>query len=298
MTEEPESDEEDTPTFHIGTIGAALQRVQAHDLAFPDDEHVLLLESGRNDLEVREAEIGSPAGPGWRLQLPALAGARLSVDPADRTWRVLGWTRSRDVVRLLGVVGSGTFEETRWTRSGGEAGYINAVAASGDRAVLVESRYDFGLLARSGLRFWSILPFTLPKAETRFWSLTTHRGEQLRSSRFGAQCVPTAIDDGQLACAVFDGTITRVITIDPAGEVTPVASFTGRFFCRERAGRNWVSGWWNSTPLALRLSTGNSVRIVGQRGEWIADMGSDNRTAATITDEASGSVIRIYSLFE
>ncbi|MGE5815372.1 MAG: hypothetical protein ACM36C_12865, partial [Acidobacteriota bacterium] len=297
VTEDPESDEEEMSTFHVGTIGTPLAPLQADDVAFVDDERVLVLINGREDLEIRALAVASPTEVLWRQRLPRLAGARLSFNVSDSTWRVLGWTRSREVVRLQAGLGAVAFDETRWARRSADGGYISAVAASADHAVLVESRYDFGILPRPGLRFWAILPFTLPKTESRFWSLATGGAEQAQASRFGAQCVPGGASD-RLVCSVFDGTFTRVVTINPSGQIAPAASFTGRFFCRQSAGDDWVTGWWESTPLALRLSTGRSVQIAGQRGDWIADIASDNRAAATIGYEGTGSVVRIYSLTE
>jgi Zn-dependent protease with chaperone function len=295
LTEETESDEEEMTTFHVGVIGSPLVPVKADDLAFVDDEHVLLLVKGREDLELREIDLKSPDEVLWRQQLPLLAGPALSFDASEGSWRVTGWTRARAVVRLQARIGAVAFDETRWTRHSTDGGYINAVASSADRAVLVESRYDFGILPRPGLRFWAILPFTLPKTESRFWSLATRGGERVQASRFGAQCVVGTASE-RLVCSVFDGTTTRVVGIDATGQIAPVASFTGRFFCRQSAGADWVTGWWDSTPLALRLSTGRSIQIDGPRGEWIADIAPDNRTAATIGYGESGSVVRLHAL--
>jgi Zn-dependent protease with chaperone function len=296
FTEEREDEEDTMLTFHVGNVGSPLVAVNADDLAFVDDERALVLVKGRDDLEIREIGAAAPTEIRWRQTLPLLAGAHVWFDPADATWTVLGWSRSSDVVRLRAAIGSVAFDQTRWSLGSTDRGYVNAVAASGDRAVLVESHYEFGPLQSAGLRFLSVLPFTMPKTESRFWSLGPRGMAERHGSRFGAQCVPAGLGSDRLACSVYDGTFTRVFTLDASGQVVPVALFTGRFYCRQSAGADWVTGWLESSPLALNLSTGRSVRLPGHSGEWIAGITRDNRTAATISNDGSASRIRLYPL--
>lgn len=80
-------------------------------------------------------------------------------------------------------------------------------------------------------------------------------------SKLDADCATATLDDDRLVCSAFDGTRRRIVALDQSGRVTPITSLPGRFISHGRAGSGWLTGWSASTPVALRLSTRQAVRV-------------------------------------
>ncbi len=293
--ESGDGDTVSAPAFHVGDPGGTLVPLTADDLRFVDDERVLLLVTGRDGLELREVAIAPPNRILWLQQLPPLGAPRLSLNTADLSWRLLGWNRARDIIRFEGQIGDAGFRETRWSGALTTEGYASALAAAGDDVVVVESRYDLSALGQAEPRAWPILPFLVPRMESTLRSISRAGRRQSLSSHFAAQCVPDPASGKQLVCSVFDGTDTRVMALSARGEVSPLGTLPGRFFGRDAAGRGWIIGWGEASPLALRLSTREAFRVEGARGEWIADVGAGDETFATLGYGGRGSIVRMYS---
>jgi hypothetical protein len=111
--------------------------VVADDLLFVDDDRLLVLVQRDDGTELRELEMGAPPTVVWQQHVPELRAASLFVR-AGR-WRLLGSARPHDIVRAEGRIGTAGFEETRWPSPGDRGGWANAIATSGDAAVVVES---------------------------------------------------------------------------------------------------------------------------------------------------------------
>lgn len=295
---EEESDDSDLPSvpiFHVGRRDRSLSPIAADDLRFVDEERVLLLVRLRDGLQLREVAIASASRVLWALDLPALAGPRLSLDPGNLSWHLLGWNRARDIVRLEGQVGDVSFREMRWPLGSAVQGYVSALAAVGDHVTAVESRYEIGLLGRAASATFSSLPIATPRMLASVRSIGPRGEQRVRSSRFGAQCVTEPISNNELACSVFDGTNTRVLTLTAFGEVKPAGMIPGRFFAREAVGRGWIVGWGERHSLAVRLPTREVVRIDGAGGDWIADVALDDWAFATTGYAERGSIVRVLS---
>lgn len=282
------------PTFHVGRPEAALVPLQADDLRFVDDQRVLLLTSARDGVDLREVAIAPPNHILWAVHLPLLTAPRLSLNTDDLSWRVLGSNRAREVVRFEGQVGDVAFRETRWPLGPESDGYIAALAASEDRAIAVESHYERSLLQRTMPAVLSQLTWTMPRTLATLRAVGPGGHQALRASRFGAQCITEPVHGRSIVCSVFDGTDTRLLTLNARGDVTPVGTMPGTFVGRDVAGRDWILGW-GQTPVAIHLSTREAFRISSARGQWITDVSADGAHFATIGYRAEGSVVRVYS---
>jgi hypothetical protein len=75
-------------------------------------------------------------------------------------------------------------------------------------------------------------------------------------SRLGAKCSAGITERDALLCTVYDGTRTRLLTIDAATvTIEPVAYVEGRFFPDDNAVKGWLTGWADSKVVAIHLAT-------------------------------------------
>jgi hypothetical protein len=104
--------------FTIANMAGARRTTEAFDLAFVDDERLLVLRpaaaSGDSlELSVERAErSGSVAS--WRRTIPASYAPTLTLDRATGTWRVTGYdAKAGAVVTSVGRIGSDSVRTTR-----------------------------------------------------------------------------------------------------------------------------------------------------------------------------------------
>lgn len=105
----------ETPwAFQILGVAPAGRELVADDLAFLDDERLVVLRREGKTLGLALISRGS-AEPAWRLALPVIVGARLTVAPATGAWTVIGSEPdSESVVAVAGVVGREEIRVKRW----------------------------------------------------------------------------------------------------------------------------------------------------------------------------------------
>ncbi|MFN2567195.1 MAG: hypothetical protein ABR499_19545 [Gemmatimonadaceae bacterium] len=105
--------------FTIASVGGARRTTEAFDLAFVDDERLLVLRPspGSNDsleIAVERAEGRDAARP-WRRVIPGYFAPTLAVDRVAGTWRVAGHNvRAGTVVTSAGRIGSDTVRTTEF----------------------------------------------------------------------------------------------------------------------------------------------------------------------------------------
>ncbi len=104
--------------FTLAGTGGARRTTEAFDLAFLDDERILVLRptptSGDSlDLTIERVEgVNSPVS--WRRTIPAYYAPTLMLDQATGTWRVNGYdTGASAVVTTVGRIGSDSVRTTR-----------------------------------------------------------------------------------------------------------------------------------------------------------------------------------------
>jgi hypothetical protein len=280
-------DDDETSTFHVGRAVGPLAPVVADDLLFVDDDHLLVLVGRDEGTELRELELGASPRVVWQQYVPELRASSLFV--RSGRWRLVGFARSRDIVRAEGRIGTAGFEETRWPAPGYRGGWANAIATSGDAAVVVETRYDTWLWRW----LWSLRAMD---SASQLWRVNRTGYADLGISYADAECVGQALDEDRLVCHAFDGTRTRVVEVDPAtGQIIPLATLHGRFISHGRAGGRWLTGWCNATPAALRLREGEAVAMARETRPP-ATVTIQDHWFGTITPGANGATIRVYDL--
>jgi Zn-dependent protease with chaperone function len=279
-------------TFSIGTLGGTWTDVPADEVLFVDDEHVLLVESTRDGIDVRHASARRPQDSIWRVRVGDVLRESLAFDAAGRRWRVMGWDRMRErIVKVEGRIGEAAFDRSEWPVSGHTRGYTHSVAAAGGNALFVENRYETGAMPRDWGWTWWLFP---PAHETWFGIASADAIANVATSRIDARCHPDALGGGRLLCSGFDGTRTRFIAIDPAsGRIAGVAWLEGQFVASCGSSPGWLCGWLNGSPVALHPERREGLRFAERTGAF--EISAADGVAATLDYDANGSIVTLYS---
>jgi len=59
-----------------------------------------------------------------------------------------------------------------------------------------------------------------------------------------------------------------------------------------------MTGWWQSTPIALHLDTHEAVRITraARNRTHIIQLAAADRAIATVSDDGTRSTVRVYAI--
>jgi len=194
-------------------LGAANDgwELAADDLAFLDDERLVVLR--REDKLLRLALIsgGGSAAPAWRVTLPDMTGAQVKVSPETGAWTVIGSELESEsaIVAVAGVVGHQETRVKRWALA----------SESDDRSAWAVTGPETAFEVRTRLRGdwywrWPLLPILLPTllGHVPFDSEIWHRGpdgdRRLASAPSVIRC--TAAARQTVVCLGY-GTTERVV---------------------------------------------------------------------------------------
>ena len=291
-------DDHDPETrFHVGLTGEQqFKSISAFDLLFLDEERVLLARIVDSGVEVSEVDVRAPGAATWRVHVPGVVNPQLSFDSTTGRWSVLGWTELRGVVTASGIPGSQEMRRQEWASAPPDGGWIKSFATAGDdNVIVVETHYKPGLLHRCGLSYLAWL--IQPDLETQFRFASSPQDARVMVSQFDAACFNGGLKGNRLVCSAFDGTRTRFIALDPASrQVSRLGWLDGRYAFTRRPNNGWLSGWRNSTPVALNLE--RRIAVEGERSDdyrAFVVTGADDMIA-TMSFNASGSTIRVIRL--
>jgi hypothetical protein len=159
----------------------------------------------------------------------------------------------------------------------------------------VEKRY-----ARPTVRWVPLLaaaPWLIrSRSDAHLWRVQRDEPVDAGRSRLDASCLAGAMAD-RLVCSAFDGTRTRIVAIDPeSGSMTGLAIMTGRFHASGRSAQGWLTGWLDSTALAVRLATADAIRPPARRHEFVQIVTTTEAVMGTVTWSDEGSRVRVYPL--
>jgi hypothetical protein len=292
-----EDEDERSLTFHVGRLGEPLQPIAADSLRFADDDTVLVAEDDRDGTTLRQIRLNSTRDVLWRQHIPRLRGAALGLS-RDGRWHLEGWQDEESIVRAEGIVGAVEFVERRWPVADARDAWINAITTAGSHPLVVESRYDGGLLQHLPARVWMLGLFVHDGTErSRYWLAGDKPAAPLGESRFGAHCL-AGTADGALLCSVHDGTRTRLIRLDARdGAITAIGRLDGRFMAVDVTADGWVTGWQDSTAVAVDLLNRRALRL--PQGEGVAGgLSVSNRRLAAIVFDGEGATLRLYRVPE
>ena len=159
-----------------------------------------------------------------------------------------------------------------------------------------EARFASPVIDPSGL-----LVFVLasgPRWRSTLWALGPEGASHLGTSRLELACHPLPLADGGV-CQIFDASRTRFFAMDTgAPRITPAASLPGRFFAGRDPHGPWMTGWYKSNLIAVRLSPADAIRVVGPqkaRPQLIA--ASDRAVAGVWHQIGPASAMRVDPVY-
>ena len=291
-------DDEDLPrrgavAFYAGRPTAQLSPIDALDFVFVDDRRALALASVEGGLEVREIVFDAKPRIQSREVLAGFRTGELRYRPADDRWIVLGHNNESRFVRAEGTPGVTGARTSTWGPLTAPGGWLQAVGTKDAAALVVEERYRPGALSR-------LARLGLATGLGRGYYTEIHinrvvNGSRLEVGRSLLEAGCDALENEALLCAAYDGTRTRIVTIDPqTSAVQPVATVDGRFWTMHVATQGWIVGWSGSTPVAIKLSTREALRPPPVEDEFVSSLGVSDGAVATAASIDEGSRVRVY----
>jgi len=268
--------------IHIGRAGEALTAVDGDGALFIDDDRALVwtIDGSRTDL--REVIVDAPETPGWQLRVMGLATPSVSVDPVSRRWRVTSRAGVKIVDAREGVVGTEQIDTYQWNLPEGHGSPFMPIGLAGNRALALEPRIDLGSPVADPLGAFMYVLASAPRWRSTIWALGPEGATDLGTSRFELEChLLLTTDRG--ACHIFDASRTRFFAMDAGSRrITPVASLPGRFFVGEEPVGPWITGWYQSSSIAVRLAPADAIRVVGPDGSRAPMLAVSDRAAAGV----------------
>ena len=285
------------PAFHAGRAGGALAPLEADDLTFVDDDRALVIVVRNGSAEVREVSLDGPPVVTWRHAVADIRWGGLTFDPRSRDWTVLGRDTTGRFVRVTGTMGGPEVERTTWNAATDRGVRIDALSARGGTLLAVEKRYE-NSSGWSATPLGSLVPL-LSRIHSRshLWRFTDGRRVDGGETLLDASCVGETGADHRVACSAFDGTRTHIVTVDPAtGSIVAIALVDGRFSTDDVPVSGWLTGWWGSNAVAIRLATGEAIRAPGLRSHDVRVIAPADSVIGTAAWIEGGARIRIYPL--
>ena len=283
------------PVFFAGRPTAQLSPVDALDFVFVDDRRALALASVDGGLEVREIVFDAKPRIQSREVLAGFRTGELRYRSADDRWIVLGHNNESRFVRAEGTPGVTGVQTSTWGPLTTAGGWLQAVGTKDAAALVVEERYRPGVLSRLAR-----LGMATGLGRAYYTEIHINRvvnGSRMEVGRSLLEAGCDALEDEALLCAAYDGTRTRIVTIDPqTSAVHPVATVDGRFWTMHVASRGWIVGWSDATPVAIKLSTREALRPPTMEDEFVSSLGVSDGAFATAASTDEGSRVRVYRI--
>jgi heat shock protein HtpX len=296
---------------HIGRAGETLTPIEADGALFVDDDRVLVWTVDGSRTDLREVLVDAPDAASWQLRVAGLATPSVSLDPQSKRWR-LGSAAGVDVVEAReGVIGSDEIRSYQWKMPEGHGSPFMPIALSGNRALVLEPRPDLSSPITNPLGAFMFVLANAPHWRSTIWAVGDEGATDLGTSRLELECHLLPLADRGV-CQIFDASRTRFFTMDAATRgITAVGSLPGRFFVGEAPRGPWITGWYRSDLVAVRLAPAGAIRIAGPDGARAHTLAVSDRAAAgvwfqmpatstlrvdPISETLGSSVIRIYEI--
>ena len=284
-------------TFHVGRAGEDLVPVAADDLIFLDSEHVLVTDSDLSGTSLRKVRLNNAHEVVWTQRINGMVGSTLTIERRSQKWRLTGWDQYRGLFRAEGVIGNPDVDEHRWPMDQTSEAAFSAFTTVGSQALVVESRYDGGILKKLMSPRWGwLLLMTLPYSqESHYSTLDVNGRTELGVSRFGTDCQAGLLANDALVCGIFDGTRSRFFSLDTSGRIAALGWLHGRFASDRNTVPDWITGWAESTPVAIRLSTRQALKLP-QDAHVIGHLAIAGDRLAAVTYGQNGPRVRTYAV--
>jgi heat shock protein HtpX len=284
------------PLFHLRRGDGSLAALQGSDLAFIDDRRVLLLALDEAGAEVSVASFDGAPPLDWRERVPGIRAASLTYSAAPNQWALIGRDVDGNVVRATGTVGQAGVRRTAWKNVTDLGGWINAIGTRGEAAIAIQKNYDYGILPRAlAMRLPLGLAPTFP--ESRIWRLGSGARGNAGRSLLDVSCGLEPRDGESVVCTVFDGTRTRIVTIEPAtAAITALGTMDGAFYADPASAAGWLTGWWCGAPAIVHLETRLVLRMPSHAIEHVRVVAATAGVIGAAGPIDGGTRVRLYPL--
>ena len=286
------------PIVHIGRTGETLTPIDADGALFIDDDRVLVWRVDGSRTDLRELLVTAPETAGWQLHVTGLPTPVVSLDRPSRRWRLANRAGLNAVEAKEGVVGTDQISAYQWNVPQRQGAAFMPIALAGDRALAIEPRADLSSAITNPFGALVFVLASAPHWRSTLWALGPEGASDLGTSRLELQCHMLPLDDRGV-CHIFDASRTRFFTVDATTrDIAPIASLPGRFFSSEEARGTWITGWYRSSPIAVRLGPADAIRIEDPQGDRAHMLSVSDRAAAGVWHQVpatpSTSVQPIY----
>ena len=257
--------------FHMADARGTFASIEAGDLVLLDDTRALTWTVRQDTSEIAEVDVPS-AMPGWRVSVPGMRTGTLTYHVGTNAWTLSGYDSAGRLARATGHVGAGEVRIATAPSSEG-AGTIDGWAEAGAAAVMVQN-------GSPAARIWLSRGAKPLKTQTLI----------------KANCGNDAASERRLLCAIHDGRVARIFTLDAEGAAGGgLAVMDASFEMSDQRAPGWLIGSSNGAPVALRLASAALLQPAATDEEGpptrLAVSGSILATAA-VTD--LGARIRVY----
>ena len=286
-------DNEDRRSVHVGVMGQPLTTFEMEDGVFLDDHRVLLLETPREGSVVHEIDLDAGNQILWEQHVIGLTAARLLTDPSGENWQLLGYDRKRVTASASGQIGGQSVEPHQWDGGRQPDAWRRALTATADAAVVVETQYARRLF--DGVS-WELAQFIEPaqRMSSRLLLVSPAGATEIATSRLSLNCESSAAIGDPAICVSFDGTRSRLFTIDPASHALEArALLPGQFLLFHLDAGGWAVGWWRGSAVAVnvRPDARDAVRYIG--ADEIAQLTVSGSHAAFVGSSGAGSIVHV-----
>jgi hypothetical protein len=268
--------------IHIGRAGETLTPIDADGALFIDDDRALVWAVDGSRTDLRELLVTAPDAAGWQLRVTGFSTPSVSLNPNSKRWRLANRGAVNVVEAREGIIGSEQIDTYRWSVPRPQASALIPIALSGDRALAIEPRPDLASPLTDPLGTLVFVLASAPYWRSTLWALGPDGASDLGTSRLEVQChlMPLA-DRG--ACHIFDASRTRFFAMDATTRsITAVGSLPGRFFAGGERHGTWITGWYQSIPVAVRPAPVDAIRIADPQGAHAHMLAVSDRAAAGV----------------
>jgi hypothetical protein len=131
---------------------------------------------------------------------------------------------------------------------------------------------------------------------SRLLAITPGGATEIAVSRLYLSCEVSPLIGEPPICVSFDGTRSRIFTIDPAtGAITARALLPGQFLLFHADAGGWAVGWWRGSAVAVNVlqDTPDALRYTGQDQAEIGQVTVSGLHVAVVVPADRGSIVRV-----
>ena len=283
-------------TIHIGRAGETLTAVQAEGALFIDDDRALVWSVDGSRTDLREVVVAAPDARGWELRVTGLSFPAVALDAKAKRWRLVSRAGVNVAEAREGVIGSDEINSYRWSVPDAHGAGLMPIALARNRALVLEPRPDLASPISNPL---GALFFVLASGNywrSTIWALGPEGPTDLGTSRLQIECRALA-RAGRGACHIFDASRTRFFAMDAeTRRIAPVASLPGRFFAGDDPQGSWLTGWYQSSLIAVSIDRVDAIRVAGPDGSPAHLLAVSDRAAAAAWSEMPPADMGVHAM--